>query len=269
MKLGSLFSGAGLCDYGFSMAGFEHVFFCECNEFCQKILARRWRGVPIYNDVATLRVEDLPKVDVLVGGFPCQDISCAGLRKGINKETRSGLWYEYARIIKNMRPRYAVVENVPGLRSKGLEIVLGDLSSFGYDAEWQTVSAASLGAPHLRERLFVVAYPHRDGDVQEPRLLFESPGNIFKLLESRQLPAWPGIGIAGQGKEATRAFYSGAALCRMDDGNTGRMDGPVKLISRDELKLYKARLMALANGIVPLQAWYVAMCIKLDMKNNV
>ena len=151
MKVGSLFSGAGLCDYGFSLAGFEHAFFCECSVFCQNILARRWPGVPIYNDVATLRVEDLPKVDVLVGGFPCQDISCAGLRKGINSETRSGLWCEYARIIKEMRPRYAVIENVPGLRSKGLDVVLGDLSGFGYDAEWQTISAASLGAPRFVE----------------------------------------------------------------------------------------------------------------------
>ena len=153
MYVGSLFSGAGLCDYGFSLAGFEHAFFCECSAFCRNILARRWPGVPIYNDVATLRVEDLPKVDVLVGGFPCQDISCAGLR------------------------------------SKGLDVVLGDLSGFGYDAEWQTISAASLGAPHLRERLFVVAYPHSDGDMQEPRLLFEEGPDLSELHERRLLCA--------------------------------------------------------------------------------
>ena len=265
MRIGSLFSGAGLCDYGFSLAGFEHAFFCECNAFCRSVLARHWPGVPVYNDVRALSGRELPRVDVLTGGFPCQDVSCAGLRRGMEPETRSGLWKEYARLIAEMRPRYAVIENVPGLRSKGMDRVLEDLARIGYDAQWQTVSAAAFGAPHIRDRLFIVAYPHRDRSLRKPGLLFAPGRDRGAQPHAGRLFAWSGAGPAGSGRKAARNLYRGSTICRVDDGRAGQLDGPVRLISRAEFKLYKARIMALGNGITPLQAWYVARCIQMDM----
>ena len=129
MTAGSLFSGAGVCDLGLHWAGFEHQWFCEIDPFCRSILARHWPDVPIFNDVGALKGVDLPPVDVLVGGFPCQDVSSAGVRAGIKPGTRSGLWYEYARLIREIRPRYAIIENVRGLLSCGIEIVLQDLAA--------------------------------------------------------------------------------------------------------------------------------------------
>jgi hypothetical protein len=129
MRAGSLFSGAGLCDLGFHRAGFRHAFFCEADPFCRAILARHWPGVPIYNDVRTLDPAALPAVDVLVGGFPCQDVSCGGKRAGIQKDTRSGLWHEYARLIGEIRPSYAVIENVVGRLSLGTGMMRNGLCS--------------------------------------------------------------------------------------------------------------------------------------------
>jgi site-specific DNA-cytosine methylase len=110
----------------------------------------------------------VPYVDVLCGGFPCQDISLAGAGAGIDEGTRSGLWYEFARLIRDIRPRYVVVENVSALLARGLDIVLGDLAACGYDAEWDCIPASAVGAPHRRDRVWIVAYPQRDAVRVEP-----------------------------------------------------------------------------------------------------
>lgn len=146
LKVGSLFSGAGLCDLGLSWAGFRHQWFCEIDPFCRMVLARHWPDIPLYEDVNTLKGSELPPVDVLCGGFPCQDVSQGGKHAGIKKGTRSGLWLEYARLIGEIRPRYVIIENVRGLLARGIEIVLQDLAEIGYDAEWEVLSAAALGA---------------------------------------------------------------------------------------------------------------------------
>ena len=117
-----------------------------------------------------LKGDELPPVDVLCGGFPCQDVSSGGLRAGIRQGTRSGLWLEYARLIGEIRPKYVIIENVRGLLSLGIDLVLGDLAALGYDAEWEVLPAAALGAPHHRERVFIVAYPH-GSDLHDERLL--------------------------------------------------------------------------------------------------
>lgn len=129
------------------------------------------RASPYMLTVRTLRGSELPHVDVLCGGFPCQDVSQGGRRAGIKEGTRSGLWYEYARIIGEIRPRYVIIENVRGLLSCGIEIVLQDLAALGYDAEWEVLPAAALGAPHHRERVFIVAYPHSQRADGRARLL--------------------------------------------------------------------------------------------------
>lgn len=131
----------------------------EIDDYCQKILSKHWPDVPKYRDVREVGKHNLEAVDLICGGFPCQDISIAGKGVGIEGE-RSGLWKEFARIIGELRPRYALIENVPMLSRRGLDVVLADIASEGYDAEWVDIRASDLGAHHKRERLFIVA--HRD-----------------------------------------------------------------------------------------------------------
>lgn len=162
MTVGSLFTGIGGLDLGFERAGFEIRWMCEQNTFCQRVLRKHWPTVPIYDDVRTLSTERIEPVDCIIGGFPCQDISVAGSGAGLDGE-QSRLWWSMYGAISAFRPRYAVMENVPALTGRGLHTVLGSLSEIGYDAEWTIVSAASVGAPHIRERIFIVAYSQHGG----------------------------------------------------------------------------------------------------------
>ena len=164
MKLLDTFAGIG----GFSYAaeklvgGFETTQFIEINPFCQKVLNKHWSHVPIHDDITTFTAKP-GQFDIITGGFPCQDISVAGLQKGITKETRSGLFYELIRVIRMVRPQYVVLENVAAILNRGLDIVLRELSEAGYDAEWAVISASSLGACHRRSRWWLVAYPNSIG----------------------------------------------------------------------------------------------------------
>jgi len=163
-----LFSGIG----GFALAarwvGWETVGFCEIDPYCQKVLRKHWPDVPIYEDVKKLDGRTVGHVDIITGGFPCQDISYAGKGAGILGE-RSGLWSELCRIIGEVRPRYAVLENVAALLNRGLDRVAGDLAEIRYDAEWHCISAAHVGAPHLRDRVWIIAYPqYPDTDSTRP-----------------------------------------------------------------------------------------------------
>jgi DNA (cytosine-5)-methyltransferase 1 len=145
----------------------QTVAFCEINPFCRKILTRHWPSVPIFTDITTINKEDLktlPRIDVIAGGFPCQDISVAGKQKGITAK-RSGLWKEFARLINEIRPKYAIIENVANLRSQGLSSVLQDLWEIGYDAEWHCIPASAFGAPHRRDRIWIIAHPTCIGKV--------------------------------------------------------------------------------------------------------
>jgi DNA (cytosine-5)-methyltransferase 1 len=161
----SLFAGIGGFDLGLERTGgFKTVAFCEIDPFCRRVLAKHWPEVPCYEDVKELTGERLRTdgvaVDCIVGGFPCQDISFAGKGAGMAGE-RSGLWSEYARLIGELRPRYVIVENVAALLGRGLADVLGDMAALGYDAEWHCIPASAVGAPHRRDRLWILAYPER------------------------------------------------------------------------------------------------------------
>jgi len=168
MKLLDTFAGIG----GFSYAaeklvgGFETTQFVEINPYCQKILNKHWPHVPIHDDIKTFTAKS-GEFDIITGGFPCQDISVAGLQKGITKETRSGLFYELIRVIRMVRPKYVVLENVAAILNRGLDIVLRELSEAGYDAEWAVISASSLGACHQRSRWWLVAYPNDNGQQEK------------------------------------------------------------------------------------------------------
>ncbi len=158
-----LFSGIGGFSLGLERAGHRTVAFCEIDPYCRKVLAKHWPQIHCYDDVGTLTARSLAAdgidVDAICGGFPCQDISLAGRGDGIMGK-RSGLWVEYARIVGELRPRYVVVENVAALLNRGLDRVLGDLAALGYDAEWHCVPASAVGAPHRRDRIWIVAYPN-------------------------------------------------------------------------------------------------------------
>lgn len=162
MNVLDLFSGIGGFSLGLERAGMKTVAFCEIDPFCRRVLAKHWPEVPCYDDVRTLTADRLAAdgvglVDVICGGFPCQDISQAGRRAGIAGE-RSGLWSEFARLIGELRPRLAIVENVSALLVDGIETVLGDLASLGYDAVWHSIQAADLGAAHIRDRVWIAAF---------------------------------------------------------------------------------------------------------------
>ena len=163
MRVLSLFSGGGLGDYGLTLAGMEIVGQVEIDEYCQKVLSLRWPDVPKWRDICGVKgeevIEKVGRVDVVSGGFPCQDLSYAGTGEGL-KGKRSGLWSEMFRIIREVKPRYVLVENVSALLGRGLGVVLGDLASVGYDAEWECIPASFIGAPHQRDRVWIVAYPN-------------------------------------------------------------------------------------------------------------
>lgn len=161
MKVGSLFAGIGGLDLGLERAGMEIVWQVENEPYCKRVLAKHWPDVKRWDDVRTFPPEGDWSCDLICGGFPCQDISFAGKGAGIDGE-RSGLWSEFARIIRTLRPCYVLVENVPAILVRGLDRVLGDLAACGYDAEWSTLSACSMGAPHMRQRVFIVAYPESE-----------------------------------------------------------------------------------------------------------
>jgi DNA (cytosine-5)-methyltransferase 1 len=154
---GSLFAGIGGFDLGLERAGMECRWQVEIDPYCQRVLAKHWPEVPRYADIRELDTDSLERVDLICGGFPCQDIASAGRRTGIEGE-RSGLWSEFARVVRRVRPRYVLVENTPGLLVRGMGDVLGDLASMGYDAEWQCVPAAAIGAHQLRARVWILAH---------------------------------------------------------------------------------------------------------------
>jgi DNA (cytosine-5)-methyltransferase 1 len=165
-----LFSGAGMFSLGLERTGgFETVAFCEIEPYARTVLRRHWPDVPIFEDVTKLGAADAGPVDVIAAGFPCQDLSVAGKGAGLGGK-QSGLWSEVVRLAGEIRPRFLLLENVSALLSRGMGDVLRDLAALGYDAEWDCLPATIVGAPHNRDRIWIVAYPQRDKQPRaEPR----------------------------------------------------------------------------------------------------
>ena len=157
MNVGSLFSGIGGIELGFERQGFTTLWFVENDLYARAVLKKRFPNTPIYDDVTKVDWGAVPKVDVLTGGFPCQDISNAGKRVGISG-SRSSLWKCYLEAIRVLRPRFALIENVSALINRGLDVVLSDLAALRYDAEWYSLPASAIGAFHRRDRVFIIAY---------------------------------------------------------------------------------------------------------------
>jgi DNA (cytosine-5)-methyltransferase 1 len=231
LKVLDLFSGIGGFSLGLEQTGgFETVAFCEIEPFPRKVLAKHWPEVPCYEDVTKLTGDillgDGISVDVITGGFPCQDISCAGKQAGIGEGTRSGLWSEIVRLIGELSPRYVIVENVAALlggpseqRGGWFGRILGDLAECGYDAEWENIPAAALGAPHRRERVWLVAYRS------------ENVRGILKGCKPQEIP-WQFGGISWRDWEN---WICKPSIHRVDDGVS---DWP-------------HRLAACGNAVVP------------------
>lgn len=167
LRVLDLFSGIGGFSLGLERAGLRTVQFVEIDPYCRAVLAHHWPDVPCHDDVRTFHGA-AGSADVICGGFPCQDVSIAGTRVGMAGE-RSGLWSEFRRIVGEVGPRYVLVENVAALTVWGLGEVLGDLVTLGYDTEWHCIPAAYVGAPHRRDRLWLIAYPigERIRDIQQ------------------------------------------------------------------------------------------------------
>lgn len=159
MTFGELFAGIGGFSLGLERAGMRCLW--QVDHFCRQVLEQHWPGLLRLGDIRAVGPGDLPAVDLIAGGFPCQPVSVAGRQRG--QEDERWLWPEFARIVGLLRPRFVIVENVPGLRIRGLGDVLRDLAALGYDAEWESLPAAAFGAPHVRDRVFVVAYPNGQG----------------------------------------------------------------------------------------------------------
>lgn len=243
MKIGSLFSGIGGLDLAVeAVTGGGVAWMCERDPYCRRVLERRFPDVPIFEDVEEL--ENPPRVDVIAGGFPCQDISQAGQRKGIKNGEKSGLWREFARIVGVVRPRLVFVENVSALTfpGRGLDIVLGDLAALGFDAQWSCFRASSVGAPHLRDRFFLFGW--------DPSRAFPDPERI-KVWER-------GERVGEQRRESREAFslddgevWRFPELSRLEwnyltsSANGGGLDGSPFIMDR---------LRALGNAVCPQQA---------------
>ena len=224
MTVGSLFSGIGGLDLGLERAGHRVLWQVESNAFCRRVLARHWPHVPCYTDVTTVTGHDLAPVDLLCGGFPCQPVSQAGPRKGT--DDTKWLWPDFARLLRVLRPRYALLENVPGLLTANgggaFRDILTDLAECGYSATWQDLPAASVGAPHLRYRIFLVAYP--DDESQSGCSIYADAGE--SLSEFARCHQWD---------------KRTPDMDRMADGIPHRMD----------------RLRALGNAVVPQVAEWI------------
>jgi DNA (cytosine-5)-methyltransferase 1 len=188
LTFGSLFSGIGGLDLGLERAGMKCVFQVEIDEYARRVLAKHWPDVRRWDDVRTFPPGDASEwgCGLICGGFPCQDISNAGRRVGIAGD-RSSVWAEFARIIGVVRPRFVLVENVAALLSLGLGRVLGDLAACGYDCEWDCIPACAVGAPHCRDRVFVLAHARGDG--------LETSGGLKATARSAELPGRDGPGV--------------------------------------------------------------------------
>jgi len=256
MNVLDLFSGIGGFSLGLERAGMRTVAFCEIDPYCRKVLAKHWPGVPIHEDVTKLRGPDVGSVDVICGGFPCQDLSVAGKGAGLAGK-RSGLWFEYSRIIGEIRPSFVLVENVAGLLSRGLDVVLGELAALGYDAEWHCIPASAVGAPHRRDRIWIIAHASGNGlqeRVNVGGLGTEAPGREHARGPADRISPSEELADAecrqrSLGRPAGRVRWINESL--PGDGDWPITSEPVLGRGADGIPDRIHRLRALGNSVVP------------------
>jgi len=265
LTVGSLFSGVGDLDLGLERAGMRVAWQVEIDDYATRVLARHWPNVPRFRDVRECGRHNLAPVDLVAGGFPCQPHSLAGKRSASGDDR--DLWGEFARILRELKPRWVVAENVPGLLSseagRFFGRVLWDLAASGYDAEWDCLPAAAFGAPHLRDRVFLVAHargkqpsqqsqPQSEGSaaadtggagVLRPVANGHSRGGTRSALKPQvQAAVFVRPDLVGcGGSHFGAAWQAEPNVDRMADGFPGRVD----------------RIRGLGNAVVPQVAEYV------------
>ncbi len=235
LTVGSLFAGIGGIEKGLEdTGGFVTKWQVELDDYTNKVLEKHWPAVTKHRDVRTfpppiespwLGQQWKAKwgVDLICGGFPCQDISACNYRaKGLDGK-RSGLWFQFARIIRTLRPKYVIAENVPAITFRGLNRVLCDLAASGYDAEWNTLSAKQFGAPQQRDRLFIVAYPASERLKTDAIFGGCTPQTASQEQASR-IRLWPGRIESGGTLPDRVRWCPDSKLCRMVDGVPDRLD---------------------------------------------
>lgn len=246
--VGSCFAGIGGFELGLEWAfdahGIDHEvkWQIEQNAFCQRILKKHWPDSVIYDDIKTTK--EIEPVDIMIGGFPCQDISVAGKQKGIEHGEKSSLWFEMLRIIGDIRPRIVVLENVPAIIRVGGAKVVGGLAAIGYDCEWTIISARQFGAPHLRKRWFCIATDAKSkrARINKQRIWGQSIRrdieNVWRADQETSKPQTSNSDQNESGSDTTNAwrnFPTQSPFCNGNDGVSDRV----------------ARLRALGNAIVP------------------
>ena len=288
-----LFSGIGGMSLAAEWAGIETVAFCEIEPYCQKVLRKHWPHIPIYDDVRQLTRERLEKdgvigngrtIDIVCGGYPCQPFSIAGKRRGA--EDDRDLWPEMFRIVKELRPTWVVGENVAGHINLGLDRTLSDLESEGYKTRAFVLPAAAVGAPHRRDRVFVVAYSEGEQDwrLQQPRIQPDIGANGQNVANSNseRLQGRTQTGDIEEswaiGNQQLTRRSKGTAQPRLGgvlDGISARLDGhrwpaglgqpqydwePPRVATG--IKNRTHRLKALGNAVVPQQVYPIFEAIK-------
>lgn len=255
-----LFAGIGGFTLGLEKAGgFETKVFCEIDEFAQKVLKKNWPNVMLLQDVREIEVNTIDhQIDVITGGFPCQDLSIAGLKGGLDNNERSGLWRECIRLVGLFRPKYAVFENVSNLLAGPnyapggwFSTILRDLAECGYDAEWQNIPACAVGGQHNRERVWIIAYPNKDGSERRRNISSFIGETTPRLPQSiLQISQEDHYGIRGDlwGTNAARVF-------RVGDG-----------VPTDPYR--NKRIAALGNAIIPQIATIIGRAIIKHMKQD-
>ena len=235
--VGSLFSGIGGLDLGLERAGMKVVWQSEIDPFACKVLKKHWPKVVNHGDIKQIDWAAVEPVDVICGGYPCQPFSLAGQRKGTDDPRHLWPWVRDA--ISALSPSYAILENVRGHLSMGGAQVVGDLTDIGYDAEWRVVSAAGVGAPHRRERIIIVAYPHDSelGDIDECGVDERTYGQRRKVFVADS--------SSGSACRTDSNWISEPSLDRVAHGIPHRVD----------------RLRGLGNAVVPQVAEYIGRLI--------
>lgn len=236
LSVGSLFAGIGGFELGLEMTGhFKTVWQVEIDDYAREVLAKHWPGVRRHADVRTFPTDHNWECHVICGGFPCTDISAAGRRKGLDGKN-SRLFYELARVVSVVRPQYVIMENVSALLTRGMGDVLGTMVSLGYDCQWHCISAAAVGAPHIRDRIFILAYR------SSARTQTGLAGKTCERLRNSKIADYCSYGTGGQEGWSEVGWWSAEpSVGRMVHGVPRRVD----------------RIRCLGNAIVPQVAYVV------------
>lgn len=242
IRVGSAFSGIGGFELGVEESwdhlGVETVWQIEKDSFCQQVLKKHWPNATLHEDITTIEPSSLEPVDVIIGGFPCQDISIAGKQKGVNEGEKSGLWWKLWNIIGELRPRILILENVSNIIRVGGSEVLGSLAEIGYDSEWQIIRASDFGAPHQRARWFCVAFQTSNTNGSNCK----EHNEHTKSMEKKIIIERGDRKIGGIGSNYWKNIPNPSPVHHVDDGISDRV----------------AKLRSLGNAIVPACSKWVA-----------